>query len=434
MSRGAPWGHALLLVCLAAPAQEPLMPAATAAVEPVAIVLPAEEFPRVVEIVFEGNRTTQPRVMRREMVIREGDAADPDRIERSRQGIQDLGLFRRVSVRQIAVEGGVRLVFTVREKFYVLAYPRLSANLDGQSSFGAELRWNNVFGLDHSLRARVSQSELQQTNRGTQTNYFASYAAPFLGDSPYSLSVSAGHSLSPVTVPVVHDETFDSASFLVSRTFSVDGPASQGWTLGSGLAWENEKREGPGVPPAYGEATSLVLRASFRDIRFRVYSEEGVAYGLTLRGAREGFASDYNSSSLNGNFNRYVAVGETPHQNVNFGFEFGTAFDVPVDVNRYNLGGGSALRAYDANFLEGDAYYLLSAEYVRPLGRPWLRGAVIGEAGNLFQRTQDSESRVYGSLGLALRLRVQWFVNLEIEFGYAIPLDGGEGRVFGGRV
>lgn len=395
---------------------------------------PAAEFPRVVEIAFEGNKTTQPRVMRREMVIHEGDRADPERIERSRQGIQDLGLFRRVSVRQESVADGVRLIFAVREKFYILAYPRLSANLDGQSSYGAELRWNNLFGLDHSLRARATRSELQRADRGEQTNYFVSYSAPFLDDGPYSLSLSTGHSISPVTNPVDHVETFDSASFLVTRSLSGDGPASQGWTAGAGLAWQNQHREGPGVPPAYGEATALVLRAAFRDIRFRVYSEEGVAYGLTLRGAHEGLASDYAYSSVDLNYARLRAVGETPHQNVNYGIDVGLHFDSPEGVRNYTLGGSSALRAYDANFLEGNAYYLLNAEYVRPLGRPWLRGAVIAEAGNIFERPQESRGRVYGSVALALRARVQWFVNLELELGYALPVDGGEGRVFGGKI
>lgn len=395
----------------------------------------ATQYPEIVEIQFEGNKTTQPKIMRREMVLSEGDPADPALIERSRQGIQDLGLFRRVSVRATAVDSGVKLTFTVREKYYILPLPRLAADLDGRSSVGGELRWNNLFGLNHSLRLRATRSELQQQDRGKQTSYVLSYVWPFAFDSPYTLRFSGGHTVSPVIGEVSYDETFDSFALLVSRTFPGDGPASQGWTFGLGPAWQNERRGGEGVPPAYGEAAALVAQASFRDIRFRVFSEEGVAYGVTLRGAREGLAADYDYSSISGGYSRLFAVGETAHQNINLGFDFGAYFDGPDDVRGFALGGSSALRNYKANFLEGNAFYLFTAEYVRPIGWPWLRAAAILEAGNVFGRPQDfSSDRVYTSAGLALRLRLQTFVNLEIEFGYAVSLDGGSGRVFGGRI
>lgn len=436
MKSGAAW--LLLLGSVCAYGQEPVMPqdAPPQAAQPPAEGEPVGEYPKVIEIAFEGNDTTQDKVMRREMVIQEGDPADPALIERSRQGIQDLGLFKKVSVRQLPVEGGVKLLFSLKEKWYILPFPRVSANLDGQSSYGAELRWNNLFGLNHNLRVLATQSDQKQAGRGKETNYLVRYNAPFLFDSPYGISFATGHSISPVDTPVSYDETFDSFSFVVTRTFSEKGPASQGWTFGAGPFWQNEKRDGPGVPPAYGEATALYLTGSYRDIRFRVYSEEGVAYGLNWQGAREGLISDYNYSALNGYFSRYVAVGETPHQNVNFFVDFGGYFDGPDGVTNYGVGGSSNLRAYDANFIEGNAYYVLATEYVRPIGWPWLRAAAILEAGNAFARPQDiSGSRIRTSAALALRLRLQSFVNIEIELGYAVPLDSkGGGRFFGGKI
>jgi outer membrane protein assembly factor BamA len=118
--------------------------------------------PPVVEIRFEGNRHTRPVTMQRELLLREGDPADQGLIERSRQAIQDLGLFRSVEVLQESVPEGVRLVFTVVEKWYVLVYPRLTANSDGQNSYGAELRWNNLWGLNHSLRVLGRSRDARQ--------------------------------------------------------------------------------------------------------------------------------------------------------------------------------------------------------------------------------------------------------------------------------
>lgn len=400
----------------------------------------AADLPAIREIAFEGNTKTQPKVMLRELVIQPGDAADPARIERSRQGILDLGLFQNVTVKQTPIEGdegGIKLTFVVREKWYILPLPRAAANLDGQSSVGAELRWNNLFGLNHSLRAQFTQNDLRQSDRGKQTSYLVAYAAPFFLDSPYNLRVAAQHRISPVEEEVFYDERFDSASVFVSRTYSDGGPASQGWTLGSGLIWQNEKREGEGVPPAYGEATAPTFSAGYRDIRFKLYSEEGIAYGASVTGAREGYASDYNYSRINANYQRLLAIGETPHQNLNFSAGIGSYFDGPDDddVTEYSLGGSGSLRGYDVNTFEGNAYYLLAVEYVRPIRWPWLRVAAIIEAGRIFERPQDLSLRdVRTSAGVSLRIRVPTFVNLELEIGCAVPLDGGPGRLFGGRI
>ena len=50
------------------------------------------------EIRFEGNKRTRPSVMLQEMRVQVGDVADPRQIERSRQAIQDLSLFKSVGL------------------------------------------------------------------------------------------------------------------------------------------------------------------------------------------------------------------------------------------------------------------------------------------------------------------------------------------------
>ncbi|HVT35916.1 MAG TPA: BamA/TamA family outer membrane protein, partial [Nevskiaceae bacterium] len=331
--------------------------------------------------------------------------------------------------------GGVRVVFTVRERYYLLAYPRLSANLDGQTSYGGEVDWTNMFGLNYGLEAKVSASDRREANRGRETDYTLGFSAPFIFDSRYSLSLELSHNLSPVQDTVSYDETFDSAQAVVTRKLSGDGPASQGWMAGAGLLWQNENRAGPGVPQAYGESTAPLLQASYYDIRDRIFSAEGVAYGARIAGARRGLASEYNYSTLTLNYRRLMAVGQTEHQDINVYGYAGVYFDGPPEVHNFALGGSSALRAYNANFIEGNAYYLLRGEYLRPLGWPWLRGALILEAGNTFENARAfTLNRVYTSLGAALRVRLPLFVNLQLEVGYAVPLQGGGGRFFGGRV
>ena len=49
------------------------------------------------EIRYEGNDVTQASLLNREIYIKKGDVVDDVLIEKSRQAIMDLGLFRTVS-------------------------------------------------------------------------------------------------------------------------------------------------------------------------------------------------------------------------------------------------------------------------------------------------------------------------------------------------
>lgn len=398
--------------------------------------VPAQEWPRILAIEFEGNATTEPKVMLREMVVKAGDAADPEKIARSVQYIHDLGLFRRVRAYSHEAEGGVVLRVTVEEKWYVLPYPKFSVTVEGQNSTGAELRWSNFLGLNHSLRVNALRSDFKREGRGRETSYSGNYSAPFIFDSPYRLSLSTGYTLSPVSDPVVHDETFRHASFAVSRTYPEAGGArSQGTTFSGGVLWQREDRSGIGVPAPYGQATSLTGSYGYRNIRFRTYSEEGVSWRLGAAAAREGIASDYSYFSADASYNRYRYIGDTPHQSLNYSFSTGLYSQGPREINAYSFGGSSVLRGYKANSLEGNFYYLATAEFFRPVWVPWLRAGSILEAGKVFRRSGDARlDELDASLALAVRIRFTYFVNLDLDLGYAFPLNGGEGKLFGGRV
>ncbi|MFP5305845.1 MAG: phosphatase PAP2 family protein, partial [Gammaproteobacteria bacterium] len=265
---GWSWAHAPLLGRAPRPAPAPAMPAARAAaafalvaVLSVLAAAPrhaaAAEPPRVRDIAFRGNDVTQPRVMLREISIGVGDVADPAAIERSRQAILDLGLFRGVDALQEPLADGVRVVFVVKEKWYLLPYPRLSANSDGQDALGAELRWNNVGGLNHGLRALVSSADRAEEGRGRQLGYLASYHAPFVLDTPYTLDLKGSHTTTPIepldAALSGYDETVDELQALLGRKLGDGGAASQGWSAGGGLLWRRQRTDGAGAPPPWGD-------------------------------------------------------------------------------------------------------------------------------------------------------------------------------------
>lgn len=395
-------------------------------------------YPTVREIAFEGNDTTRPRTMLREMVIAVGDPADPEKVERSRQAVQDLGLFKTVSVREEPLPGGgVRLVYKVRERWYILPVPRVDAKVGGEYSYGAQLTWNNLWGLDHTLRVIWEREDNKEAGVGLETNHSFSYAAPQVFDSRYGVNVSAGEVQRPIELAGggAYEETLTDVGFSVSRSLG-DGPPSQGWIVSGGVTWLNQDTSGMGAAEPYGMATAPFVGLTYRDLHLKIYSEEGQVFRSSVRGAFSGLASDYGFTTIGARYGRYIHVGDTAHQSLHLFADLGARVDGPPENDGFGIGGDSFLRGYDKDFVEGDAVYRVAAEFARPVFRRWLRWAVIAEAGNAFTEPDDfTLSRIYASLGLALRVRMSMFVNLELELGVAMPIgDNGGVRVFGGRV
>ncbi len=393
--------------------------------------------PVIREIVFSGNKTTQPKVMLREMSVQVGDIAEPTAIEHSRQAVQDLGLFKSVKVEQVPLPDGVRLVYTVEEKFFLLPYPRLGANVDGQYNYGAELRWNNIGGLNQSLRLVASQSSDNRDGYGKQTSYSAGYYIPFIADTHENLSLSFTHNSTPRTNDLTGDPYIEktiSTQALVTRTFSTTA-ASQGWTVGGGLLYQDEDRSGLGALPPYGRATALVGTLEYRDLHLKIYSEEGTLFMFRQENAVKGLASDYGYSEFRADYERYIPIGSVPHQTLEFDGSVGASYSGPQEVKPFALGGGAGLRGYPRYTFEGNSFYYTAAIYQRPIGWDWLRMMAGIEAGNV---APSANSTVFKNISadvlLGLRLRVSWFIDLEFEAGWAMPLDGSSnGRFFGGR-
>lgn len=385
-------------------------------------------WPVIREISFSGNDTTRPAVLLREMVVRVGDPADPAQLERSRQAIQDLRLFSAVSLEQEPLGDGVRVRVTVEEDYYLLPLPRASADSDGRYSYGVGMRWWNVLGLNHTLHLTAVQGSRQEAGRGTRQEFRASYEVPFLFDSTYGLAVELGHAEEPVTGALFSDETTDDARVLVSRALGGGGPASHGWRVGAGLQWHDQQRAGVAPVASPGRSTALVLQARYDDMRFNLYSEEGRRFDLEGRATAGTLASDYAYQELVGHYEQAWRVGDTPHQTLGI-FAEGGAFDGgPAGVlPPFSMGGSGNLRGYALNFQRGERYYYGGAEFLRPLGVDWLRGAVFLEAGDAFGG--DGPDGTFADVGIGLRLHWSGFVRTELNFGLAWPLvDAGDGR------
>ncbi len=125
---------------------------------------------------FSGNVTTRDEVLRQEMTQMEGGVASTDRIEFSKDQLERLGYFRRVSVDTVPVPGADDLVdvnYTVEEQ----PTGSLSASIGfSQVSgviLGAAISENNFFGTGKrvSIGANVSDS-IKSANFAYEDPYY----------------------------------------------------------------------------------------------------------------------------------------------------------------------------------------------------------------------------------------------------------------------
>ena len=392
-------------------------------------------WPRVAAIRFVGNDTTRDYVMLREMTLEPGEPADPAEIADSRQGILDLGLFRSVEIATEPADDGVALVVTVDEKWYILPIPRLDASSDGDYAYGAQLRWSNLFGRNHTLNAYAEQAQFEEErDREDERELRVTYVAPYAFGTRYDLRSALTYidrgALDPDGRPF--EETFRRAELIATRDFTTDRPR-HGWILGAGLYYDDQDTDGEFAPPPDGEALALVGTARYDNLRFHVFSESGRRLNARTELASSDVFSDYSYTRTYANYFESRPVGSREHQTLHFLAGGGVVTSGPKSRNNFSLGGSGTLRGYESDFLEGDRYYYLAAEYLRPLHWDWLRLLVLAELGgaerNVFG-AGNADGSPYGSIGLGVRIRFVRLVDVEIELGVAYPLRDGDGARF----
>lgn len=398
---------------------------------PIALGTP---WPRIAAVRFEGNTVTREQTLRRELPLAEGDVADPVAIEAGRQSVQDLGLFREVEARtEPRTDGRVDVIYRVRERRYLLPIPRIDASSDRDVSWGAQLRWSNVWGLNHRLDAVVEQGDFPEDQRRREERRARlSYEAPFLIADRYDLALDVEH-LDRVTPRAGRefDETVRRAEVLIADDRR-QGRPRDGWILGGGLLLQDQESFGEFAPPSDGRATALVGIASFSNQRFHVHSETGRRFGARIETAANGFGSDYSYTRATANFFDSTALGAIEdHHTLHWLASVGTVVGGRETRNEFGLGGSGSLRGYESDFVQGNRYYYGAVEYLRPIGRDWLRLFVTAEVGGADDDIDGTaDGSPYASIGIGVRLRLPWFVNIEFEAGIAQPLIDGDGARF----
>jgi outer membrane protein assembly factor BamA len=399
----------------------------------------------ITAIRFTGNRITREQILRQEILVKEGDIADPLLIDRSRQAIMDLGLFTSVRAWLEPQEQGSVLVFAVKEKFYILPVPKLNRDDENNFSLGAELSLDNLAGLNQQLKLRYETEEADAVSGGELTTYTLSYSYPRMFGSAWLLSTELNQTRSPAevltgsVVTSLYETEARSASLQLSRWLNLRGP-SRGWQAGGGVVWRRNTYEYRSGAPTdtFIDATAvgISLQTQFLDVRDFLYSRSGEHYGYAGEFGEPAIGSDSHYTRHELFYRRYFLLTGRSHENIDLQLRLGLSSGemFPGETYAYTLGGNKSLRGFDSASFAGNTFIVLNAQYLRPLfGYPMFRGVLFVDIGNAYpSNTEMHLGDLHWDVGLGLRLRLKSFVKIDLRVDVAYAYETGEVTVFAG--
>lgn len=379
-----------------------------------------QEGPRVfVETVkISGNVRTLDKVIRREILLVEGDAFNTSKLRRSRQRIRNLGFFERVEIENKAGSARDKTVIDVS----------LKEKSTGEISFGAgfsssagvvgdaSIRERNLLGRGQDLRLGVQVGERQQ-------QIDLSFTEPYFLDK----NVSAGVDVFRTVRDLQSESSFDreALGFSLRSGYRITEPLTQVWKytlrqdkitdIPSNASLAIKEQEGDFITSSIGQT----IRYDKRDNRFNPTD----GYFVEMENSLAGFGGDsrYLRNEVKGGTFYQVFDKWVVNFGVGVGYIVGLGEDIRI-IDRFFLGGDN-LRGFEdsgvgprdlatQDSVGGNVFYRTTVGMTFPLGLPnefGLRGRVFSDAGSLLQNDSTFSTLTdSGSLRMSIGTGILW--------------------------
>ncbi len=395
--------------------------------------------PIIIDIVFQGNKVTRPRTMLQEMVLSKGDPADAEKVELCRQAIMDLNLFKSVIIEQQASEDGVILVVTVEEKFFILPLPTLSRSNEGDISYGAYIKWYNMFGMNYTFKLTGKVKEFSGGDTDEKKFIAYDYIMPRINSGPWQLRLYGDYSDERIYAPDAQRSTYLLSSwyagFGMMRWIHLEGP-SRGWFIqGNGSVLHREYELDSGTDGFYDDGFRPMISGGggYKKVHDHLFSRTGKEFGYELGLGNSPVESEELFVNHYFYYRGYHWLFDKPHYNLNFQLKGAFSSDSSNNEHTYKLGSSKTLRGYDRDSVSGNAYLQANVEYLQPLlGNPPIRGVIFADIGNAWSTVDDVDvTDLEACAGLGLRVKVKYFVNLDLVLEWAFTADG-DNKVYAG--
>lgn len=380
-----------------------------------------------------GNVRTIDKVIRREMRFAEGDAFNAAKLRRSRQRIQDLDFFEKVTVEELAGSAPDRTVVKVQVAEKSTGSLSIGAGFSTGAGFLGDfsIRERNLLGRGQDLRLSVLYGQKQQQG-------VLAFNDPYFLDR----EMNAGFNLFYVQTDRQSESSFDSKAYglRLKVSYPYSEAFSQGWsyTIKQEDIFNVPNDASIFVQEATGlETVSEVGHSLTYDKRdSRITPTRGYYAELSTDVAGLGGSVAYLRNNITASYYYPVAEGWVLSLGGKFGKIIGLGEDVRL-LDRYFIG-GSEVRGFKTDgigprdkstddALGGEMYYATSLQLQFPLGLPeefQIKGRVFTDVGSAWQMP-NKRGLVDDSANprLAVGAGITWtspFGPLGVDLGYAL--------------
>jgi outer membrane protein insertion porin family len=399
------------------------------------ITFEVREGPRVFveRIDISGNVRTMDEVIRREFRFVEGDAFNAAKLRRSRQRIQDLDFFQKVSVEQVPGSAPDKAVVKVAVEEKSTGSLSIGAGFSTGSGFLGDfsIRERNFLGRGQDLRASLLLGQRQQ-------QIDLSFTEPyFLGKE-----IAAGGDVFYVQTDRQSESSFDTSTIGgdLRASYPITEHLTQGWRY---TLKQTDVRNVPNDASVYikeaegKESYSEISHTLTYDRRdSRINPTEGYFGRLTTDVAGLGGSAKYLRNRADAGYYYPVAERWVASITASGGYVYGLGDDVNL-LDRFFIGGnevrgfaidGIGPRDRDTNdALGGEFFYAGSLQLSFPLGLPEeldIRGRVFTDVGSSWKMAEtgppvDDTSMPRVGVGTGLTW-VSPFGPLGIDLGFAV--------------
>ncbi len=394
------------------------------------------ESPRVFveRINVEGNVRTIDKVIRREMLIVEGDPFNRTKLARSEQRLRDLGFFENVSVKTAPGSAPDKIVVNVG----------VTEQSTGELSVGAGFSTNDGPLADLSIREKNFLGKGQDllfstTIAGERTQFDASFTEPYFLDRDLSAGVDAFHSTQDFQDESSYDQTRTGGALRMGYPLSEKWRQSWRYRLEQNDITDVDATASRFIRDQEGKRSTSAIsqRLTFDDRDSKLFPTDGLLSWFDLEGAGLGGDAKYVSGKLGSNY--YIPVYK---KSVIFNLlgevgAIGGWGDEDVQINERFYLGGNTLRGFEragvgprdsatTDSLGGNLFYRGSAEFTFPIGLPkelGVAGHAFTDFGSLWELDEVGSSILdEDSIRAAAGLGLSWRSPLgPIRFDYAQP-------------
>lgn len=396
----------------------------------------------IARITIEGNKKTKREIISQELLIGEGAPFDAGDIEESRQNIMNLGLFKSVKMESRNTPDGVEVTFIVDEKRFWYAVPVFSRGSDGDITYGARLQMDNLFGQNNKLTILTKRTDFEDTDLQTEESYELEYYYPRVAGSEYDLGLFVDHDEADIEEergPLEGDYLREKNSFgiRIAKWLSTTGP-SKGLRFKLGFLSEDYEHEFlRGDPNLFTDLRVNTIRPGLEyvDVTDHGAYRSGVNYGFNYAISSGALGSDIQFMEYDLYYRKYLSLDPVKMKNLNLQFRIGMVTESRFGDATYQVTGGTTVRGYERDSIEGDAFYIANAEYLQPVfGKETLRGALfidVGDAFPAFKNMGESSPKV--GVGAGLRWKIQSFVRTDLRLDIARGLGSdGDLKIYAG--